>query len=947
MLMSGGACDCAGGDSIDTFTPDLRVAPVAIDFGAWPVGARAERQITLINDGNAPVELLGAPSLTSTAESGFTLEPHDDVFPLAGGTVSELRVLFAPSVEGRFEGTLVLPCAPPVGVVEIPIAGEGKPAEVELSPPVLDFGELAAGESATATLTLTSRSDVALSLPLAIEGAGFLLEGRPRRTVSLEPLGSASFTVTFTPFRGGPFEGRAVAEVCGEGCGPSSSLRGEGLAPRLAIRPRPVDLGEVPVGDVARETIVLENVGVGTLSVRALQVLDDGGRVTLEDVPSLPAVLEAEEQLTLKVRYEASVPEAEVAASLVVESNDPLSPRVNVPIFASTPGSALRVVPGAAHFGVLYEGDSRELEVIVLSSGTAPVTLTGAALVDDATGSFELLTPLPSLPYVMQPADSLLLTLRASPRSAAVDAGGASATLVFSTEEAGEVESALTFASGTEGCQPRAPRSSLNLGAVRVGLGASGFLEVENVGNGVCTLASLGPTPGLPFASGFTWTDEDLDELLPGSSGIVNVGFVPSAPGTSSAYFTLRFVEQPAPLFVSATGWGVLGSLVAEPPSVHFGPNIEGCPAPSGVVAYVNDGAGPVTVNGVALDPPDGAFDIENIAPRVVPAGGTLEVDVTPHTDSAGTFTARLVADTEESGEVSALLSSVVEPPGSPVTEHFEVEASVQRIDVLFIIDDSGSMADDQEVLAANFERFIAEADRVGHVDFHIGVTTTDVISPDAARGRLIGTPKVLTPTTPNLEGAFASRARVGVQGHGLELGLEAMRLALSEPLLSSHNAGFYRPDAALSVIVVTDEDDSGDYPYLTEYYPEGTRSVEGYISFLAALKGGQLQNAPVLFSAVSLYAPRYGELVRRFGGVQLDLAGDWGSQLGALGHATFGLGRSFRLGAPPQPGSVVVTVDGQPTEAFTVDASVGLVLLDEPPAPGAQVSITYLPVCS
>mgnify|MGYP006193578019 CR=1 FL=1 len=62
-------------------------------------GGQTEKQITLINDGNAPVELTGPPSVEAPAEAGFSLEPFEDVFPLEGAAIGELVVRFAPSAE--------------------------------------------------------------------------------------------------------------------------------------------------------------------------------------------------------------------------------------------------------------------------------------------------------------------------------------------------------------------------------------------------------------------------------------------------------------------------------------------------------------------------------------------------------------------------------------------------------------------------------------------------------------------------------------------------------------------------------------------------------------------------------------------------------------------------------------------------------------------------------
>jgi hypothetical protein len=169
----------------------------------------------------------------------------------------------------------------------------------------------------------------------------------------------------------------------------------------------------------------------------------------------------------------------------------------------------------------------------------------------------------------------------------------------------------------------------------------------------------------------------------------------------------------------------------------------------------------------------------------------------------------------------------------------FPVEAN-RNLDILFVIDDSASMGDEQASLAANFERLIQEIQSIEHglPDLHIGVVSTDLgVGPYAMLGdRCTATGKMgLLQNSPpagetcsvprdrfisdiegkegerlrNYEGTlaqtFACIARLGDQGCGYEQPLEAMRRALvTEP----QNSGFLREGARLAVIFVTDEDD-------------------------------------------------------------------------------------------------------------------------------------------
>lgn len=160
------------------------------------------------------------------------------------------------------------------------------------------------------------------------------------------------------------------------------------------------------------------------------------------------------------------------------------------------------------------------------------------------------------------------------------------------------------------------------------------------------------------------------------------------------------------------------------------------------------------------------------------------------------------------------------------------------NLDVLFVVDSSGSMADEQQLLAANFPRFMQQLEALpgGLPNVHIGVVTTDVGTQgsgsvggctgfgDAGNLQLQGFTTTdgkpflsnvadgtcETARNKNYEGelgaAFSQLAHVGSNGCGLEQPLEAMKRALATNRTA--NADFLRDDANLAIVIVTDEDD-------------------------------------------------------------------------------------------------------------------------------------------
>jgi hypothetical protein len=183
---------------------------------------------------------------------------------------------------------------------------------------------------------------------------------------------------------------------------------------------------------------------------------------------------------------------------------------------------------------------------------------------------------------------------------------------------------------------------------------------------------------------------------------------------------------------------------------------------------------------------------------------------------------------------------TIAEVPVDQVTvELKDVPAVPKRdIDILFVIDDSGSMVDEQASLIANFANMIAVLESIegGLPDVQIGVITPN-LGTSAIDGSNAGTIQncgiageggVLRPLgtggprfirdvadgaggrdrnyTGTLADAFRQLATVGTGGCGVEQHLEAMKRATDGS--RTENAGFLRPNAYLAVIVIADEDD-------------------------------------------------------------------------------------------------------------------------------------------
>jgi hypothetical protein len=155
-------------------------------------------------------------------------------------------------------------------------------------------------------------------------------------------------------------------------------------------------------------------------------------------------------------------------------------------------------------------------------------------------------------------------------------------------------------------------------------------------------------------------------------------------------------------------------------------------------------------------------------------------------------------------------------------------------LDILFVIDNSGSMAGEQMSLAQNFPTFISVLQQIegGLPNVHIGIVSSNVGAAGQAsvpgcsgqgddgnllvragcsglNGQFISDVANAQGTrdtnySGRLEDLFSCMAQLGTGGCGFEMHLESAYRALQP----NKNPGFYRRDAYLAVIIIADEDD-------------------------------------------------------------------------------------------------------------------------------------------
>ncbi|MCB9688881.1 MAG: VWA domain-containing protein [Alphaproteobacteria bacterium] len=282
--------------------------------------------------------------------------------------------------------------------------------------------------------------------------------------------------------------------------------------------------------------------------------------------------------------------------------------------------------------------------------------------------------------------------------------------------------------------------------------------------------------------------------------------------------------------------------------------------------------------------------------------------------------------------------------PQSVVVEESFVQVPLPGVDLLLVIDDTASMAQEQAALGDQLVALLDDLD-AAELSWQLGVVTTDMSGDEA--GWLRGSPYVLTPNTPDRATAFADAVAVGTLGGGPEAGLAAAVQALSLAADGGPNAGFRRDDALLHVLFVSDVDDQSE-AWL------GDDPAAGFLDVLSAeaARTGRPARASGLVgpvpsgcsstSGTARPAERYEQVVAASGGVQVSICEpDFTPVVGSLTEASTEWLTRFALREEPLEGQVRVVVDALAlSDGWRVDGRT--LVFDEPPPPGARIEVTY-----
>lgn len=310
------------------------------------------------------------------------------------------------------------------------------------------------------------------------------------------------------------------------------------------------------------------------------------------------------------------------------------------------------------------------------------------------------------------------------------------------------------------------------------------------------------------------------------------------------------------------------------------------------------------------------------------------------------------------------------------VEEVYEQVRYSNQVDILFVFDNSQSMAEEQQALAENSSRFVQSiaaaalqdqaapketlSDAVTNylffvnnfsrfIDFRLAVTTTEVeVDPFSSAPLEEGVDGLffspfpddpslepfLTLQSPDVVKRFSDELNdipltaAGSQEKGLDAMRRALCLTLDDPSLLTRadavvdcsdiraeevgvNGAFLRPDVALVTLIISDEGDSSQAP-VDDYLDFLDRmGLAASITVIAPTIGDTAETSCNPESAPAASIQRYSDAADKSGGLVLPVCGNFSDALDNVTALINTLLMRFRLKQVPQPGSLLVFVNG------------------------------------
>lgn len=1028
-LLGLGLAACS--DPVDVTVVKGELAPREVDFGRVQVGILMPYTLEMENIGSGALTVTAIELGPQFSVADYEFKIADSsAFTLASSQKKSISLSFRPYVEQAEPVTSYIKFITDVQDASgnlvsytVNVKGQGIRSGLEIVPNPVDFGTVLVGRPKDLQVTIKNTLSVPVDVVSRLDDQGrpqivnlaglgrFEILSTVQANGSLLPAGTqlgANETITVdTRYVPDPAQegvedrGRWIIANCDDAvCDVPVVMIGKGTNSAVSCMPTPIAFGDVNPGVTLTKQTTCTNIADDTVTVTGWR-LDTGSapEYTVAPYNGTPSLLEAGASFTVDTQFSPALGSVgrELAATLVITGRNARAGRdltpTRIPVTGRAGGPDINVLPAQLNFGQVAIGTTAKKRIVVENAGYSDLTVTQITADADRTGQFTADRTTFSVPR----ESSVIIEVSFAPTAAAA----VTSRLIIDSDDTDESPVVVPLQGvGIElpPCSFTVEPSSVNFGIVQVLRSTVQGVRIQNTGTEACLVNDIevkaGSSPAFTLPNGL-----ETGLMIPaGGEHTILVQFMPPGDGVLAGDLTF-YISNPTNSnpTVPLRGVGSGSALLISPNEIDFGKIGLDCATRERAITIYNTGANTTRI--MRIERPAGVTSEFEIIPGSLPTGvpgppgaailpgQSIEFSIRYHAADVG-LDSGFIHVFEQNRTDPYVIPLFGEGSTDPVNEDTFRQLDTPQVDVLWVIDNSGSMSEEQSSIVGNFSSFIQFADAQA-LDYRLAVVSTDIEGdvfggglpcPVPAVGqRPVGVPqgacgyfadgndtgalnpdwRLVTPDEqPSAEAAFTAIASQGINGSANETGLAAAYQALSAPLINGWNQGFLRPDAYLAIIFLSDEPDFS------------TGTVDFYVNFFKAIKGFRNTN---LFSASAIVGDagqgcngaggnagggdRYIEVANQTGGIFESICtSSWSNSLQNLGLNVFGYKSRFFLSNTPVAGTVEVSVDGVPVAQQAASGQVrwsydsaNNALNFAPlaiPEPGSEIVVRYVAEC-
>ncbi|MFT6630171.1 MAG: hypothetical protein ACJAS4_000105 [Bacteriovoracaceae bacterium] len=234
------------------------------------------------------------------------------------------------------------------------------------------------------------------------------------------------------------------------------------------------------------------------------------------------------------------------------------------------------------------------------------------------------------------------------------------------------------------------------------------------------------------------------------------------------------------------------------------------------------------------------------------------------------------------------------------------------QIDILFVIDNSGSMGDIQENIVKNSALFMQEFTQNNIMDWRMGLMSTDNTEDPYLGFDTYFTKATIDPVT-TFQKAVDSLGTYGSAS-------EHVFYNIMRPMTDSRFGHFFRRDAHLAIIMVTDEEEQSESDHGAQFEAislinsiKSLKTPNRIVRFYGAFNFKDLDSCKSGWGAAYANSP-FQKVIDETAGIHMSACtNDFGTKLAAIGKDIIKIGESpkFTLSTRPRIETIEVLYDG------------------------------------